>query len=574
MEYIMGTNLLVRNRFVNSALYFQDRFYFTGYEIYNNSYTFFDIYKLDGDDEIQLTEKSRILRIYRFDERHMVGIKDTDDKKEIVLCDANGRIVKKFMEFDKESSIGDILHIEDSLYFILRKENGFVDIYRLNLRNNELESLTDNPVIEISLFYKQGEDGFYFVSDYDGIYNLYYYSIEEERFYRLSNFVRGIFRVYIEDDIYAIAYSSKGYYIGKILKKDLIKEEVKYNEAGDYKNFADNEKIKIQKFKHTEASDYSVMRHIFSTFNYVPYFFYYDKFYTAGTIVTMNDILVHHIFIGDIEYTSDKEVNFGINYYNYSCKPYFSLYFSKFYESYFGFLYLSLLKEKWKYYFNSSVGFRTYYYGYFSNAILLNFRYSSSEKYPYSVSYERGMDASLGIYMYNRAIGSSYNFDTLDFSFTKYFPLFFKHHTLKYYIYSGFLLSNSDVNAYMIRGFTPTKLNLRFGYYLKSYNGEFKEGKSLLASSFTYSMPIVWIERGYRLFPVMLEKIWLRYYYEIAGVFNRCPGIDDFYDTVGAESHIAMMLFYSTSADIIFGISKPLKRGKEYSIYISVSAGL
>jgi len=572
--------IIVKNRFVNSLVWLNQTLYFTGYEYFKNYYTFFELFKISSEKISQITIKGRILAIFKYNKNHFIAIKNTANNKQIILCDKNGKSIKVLAKFKKESIIGDIGYIkeENTIYFILKQENDFVDIFKLNLNNKKIERITNNPAIEISLFVDADKKGFYFISDFDGIYNLYFYSIKEKKFYKKTNLVRGIFKIYkVKEKLYTVVYSSFGYYIGKILGP-LINEEINYNANKNYPNYVEDDKIDLKSYHASAPQPYSPFENMPSTILYFPSFTVNNDFKKYVFIIDLylSDILFYHIFFINLTYDYfTKDFNFKCNYYNYSFNPNFKVTVYKNYSSDGGSLLFQFLKLKWHYYLTFLSGIeierenRKDYY----NSLSVAVSYNSTEKYPYSITMEQGFYSSIKFNLYDKILGSKENFHTMEISTSKFFPFIFLHHTLQLDFKGGFLLNKSDYKPYKIissyfNNFPPIHKYMLTGYFQLC-----KTGKNYLSAKISYSLPLIWIEQGYKLFPFMLEKLWFKFYYNAVEVFDKIPVIENIYDNIGTEFLSTIKMFYSIKTDIGVGISKGLKNGGKFVIYLTIKIG-
>lgn len=572
--------IIVRNRFANSLASLNQTIYFTGYEYYKNYYSFLELFKIDSDSSVQITQKARLKGIFEYNDKFFIAIKDNINKIQVIISDNRGRVIDKIIEFDKVETVGDIVYVrnEHSIYFILKQNEDFVDIFKLNLSTKKIERLTKNPAIEYSLF--SDNTGLYFVSDFDGIYNLYYYSFDKKEFYKLSNFITGILRI-IKDKrkFYVVAYSSYGYYIGEILTTSLVKEEVDYNnETKTFSNYVEKDRIEIKSF-HTSASEtYSPFRSMLSTILYAPAIMLntLNDNIIGGVRLYFSDILFYHIFLLNFLYDFYYErMYFEIDYYNYLFDPNLNINIYNYYDLDGGSFLFRFFKLKWQYYLSlySGINIEREFYKYFYNSFIMKITYNSSQSYPLSVDYERGVYTGVLFNIYEKLLGSEESLYTMELWCAKFVPFFFSHHTLKFDFKAGFLLNKSRYKPFEIRGPIFYDIPLHHKYSLKSYIGLKIRGKNYTAGIISYSFPIVWVEQGYRLLPFMLEKLWTKVFYEFAQVFNRLPKINKFYDVAGLEFHTTIKMLYRIGFDMGLGISKSLKKAREYTYYITINLG-
>jgi len=220
-------------------------------------------------------------------------------------------------------------------------------------------------------------------------------------------------------------------------------------------------------------------------------------------------------------------------------------------------------------------------------SLKLSYSYSDAEKYGFSISPEQGQSFSLSFEHADKALGSDYTFNKLLFDGRKFIPLphFPSSHQVlalrlvagtssssilesdldgeKFKLggnYSADNLSNTDTNAFSLRGYKPSAL----------------EGNNILLTILEYRFPLANIEHSLKLGPlsIFLERLSGVFFFDIGNAWeNSGPSIwQDFKSGIGAELKANFNSKYDSPFTLRLGAAKALTDPKGYDIYITLGS--
>ena len=114
---------------------------------------------------------------------------------------------------------------------------GHPKILLCNINDDELEKckivVTHEKASLTQVSFSHDSNELYFVSDVDGIFNIYSYNLKNKNIYKKTNILTGLFYpVSTKNFLYAIAYFANGYDIVSIENKDLKNELVIFLKSG------------------------------------------------------------------------------------------------------------------------------------------------------------------------------------------------------------------------------------------------------------------------------------------------------------------------------------------------------
>ncbi|MBE3127719.1 MAG: PD40 domain-containing protein, partial [Candidatus Atribacteria bacterium] len=229
-----------------------------------------------------------------------------------------------------------------------------------------------------------------------------------------------------------------------------------------------------------------------------------------------------------------------------------------------------------------------------TTSLKLGYSYSDAEKYGFSISPEIGNSFSLTYEHADKALGGDYTFDKLIFDGRKFIPLPLpsSHQVLALRLvagigsssilesdldgekfklggnYSADNLSNTEVNAFSLRGYKPATL----------------EGNNLILASLEYRFPLANIEHSLKFdpFSIFLERLSGAFFIDIGNAWesagvnktneeNEINSIwQDFKSSIGAELKADFNQKYDSPFTLRLGAAKALTDPKGYDIYITL----
>lgn len=191
---------------------------------------YLDLYRLDLQTkaEKRLTRGLRAYNPIFLSEDSLLFLKRDSGRVDIGMMDLISGKISTFLSFSKDIQVKNMSISPDRKMLALSiwKEGGYQDIYLLDLERRTLKQVTYDKATDSSPEFSRDGRYIIFSSDRSGIYNLYAYDIEREKFYRITNLFGGAFEPTIgEDKIIFIGYSYEGYDVYTIdYKPDTWKE--------------------------------------------------------------------------------------------------------------------------------------------------------------------------------------------------------------------------------------------------------------------------------------------------------------------------------------------------------------
>ena len=229
-----------------------------------------------------------------------------------------------------------------------------------------------------------------------------------------------------------------------------------------------------------------------------------------------------------------------------------------------------------------------------TTSLKLGYSYSDAEKYGFSISPEIGNSFSLTYEHADKALGGDYTFDKLIFDGRKFIPLPLpsSHQVLALRLvagigsssilesdldgekfklggnYSADNLSNTEVNAFSLRGYKPATL----------------EGNNLILASLEYRFPLANIEHSLKFdpFSIFLERLSGAFFIDIGNAWesagvnktneeNEINSIwQDFKSSIGVELKADFNQKYDSPFTLRLGAAKALTDPKGYDIYLTL----
>ena len=479
---------------------------------------------------------------------------------------------------------------------------GYQDIYILNLEpdnlstnnlnpnnigNSTLRSIFCDKSIDLSPCWSPDGKYLFFSSDRTGIYNIFAFSLPDNKLYQITNVLGGAFQPAISPDgtqLAFISYHATGYEL-HLMKLD---SRSKSNPNTDPNQWTE---VKI------ENVEPQIMATVAQTFSkdldspsnsennypvhpYHPFTSFWPPTYWIpaaqltendlgiGFSTELKDVLGFHSLPLSITYgLLNNNLNYNFNYYNYSCLPIINFYLSG----------NSVLASQtpiswWKegktginIYFpfegqttstTNSRSYRQIYslgYQYEKSSITtdtssslntnpekitsirLGYSYSDAEKYGFSISPELGNSFSLSYEHADKAIGGDYTFNKLIFDGRKFIPLPSLHQVLALRLVAGtssssILESGLDKEKFKLGGsYSADNLsNIDLNTFsLRGYKPAALEGNNLLLASLEYRFPLANIEHSLKLGPLsfFLERLSGAFFIDIGNAWeSSSPG--------------------------------------------------
>ncbi len=136
---------------------------------------------------------------------------------------------------------------------------------------------------------------------------------------------------------------------------------------------------------------------------------------------------------------------------------------------------------------------------------------------------------------------------------------------------SGTMLNDSKDRAYEVRGLDLWRFPALYEKFLKAYSYYSKTGKNYFIGNISYNLPIVWPERGIKNMPLLFSHLWMKLFYEAGNSYNDVNKFKALH-LIGVELHFEFIIYYRTTTDFSFGITRELN--KEQANYFYMGYGL
>lgn len=525
---------------------------------------------------------------------------------------------------------------------------GYQDIYILNFDpNNNIGNSTLQPIFhdkstDLSPYWSPDGQYLFFTSDRTGIYNIFAFSLPDKKLYQVTNVLSGAFQPAISPDgkqLAFIEYHATGYELHLMQIDQNLNQwtevETEYVEPQIITAQQDTTwPIQRQQSNGLNSSSkikypihpYHPLTSFWPPTYWIPAAQLTENDLGIGFSTELKDVLGFHSLPLSITYgILNNNLNYNLNYYNYSYFPIINFYLSG------NAVLTSQTQTSWweegKAGINISFPFKGQtasttnsrpYRQIFSlgyqyeksftadtstpsdtdpqkiTSLKLGYSYSNAEKYGFSISPEIGHSLSLTYEHADKALGGDYTFDKLVFDVRKYIPLPSLHQVLALRLvagatslsilesgldgekfklggnYSADNLSNTDVNTFSLRGYKPAVL----------------EGNNLLLTSLEYRFPLANIEHSIKLgpFSFFLERLSGALFIDIGNAWESAninintenndinSILQDFKSSIGAELKADFNQKYDSPFTLRLGTAKALSAPKGYDIYLSLGA--
>jgi len=449
-------------------------------------------------------------------------------------------------------------------------KGGKKDIYIYDFETEREKALTDDTAWDITPSWTNDGQYVLFSSDRSSVYNIYAINIETGEVKKITNMLGGAFYPKMSntgDKLAFLSYSSSGYDLSIMDSPDDIASLPVHSnspKAGFYnvmeKPF--DHEMKYKKAPQLNNSRYNALRSLAQPIRY-PYFSIYDTNLVIGAGLTGKDILSRHIYSALITYDiSIEHISYQIDYQNSYfpidiilhaedvVDPVYTDYIDPDIDSLrrimiknMGFA-LNYTIPKIDRYFAAQVGYNwirqssyfqdeelpnDYYNGAYSEVSTL-LEYSDAKAYKRSISNEEGLYAGISTGHYLRQTGNMSNFNMVEFLLKKYQRVpGTKHHVL----FGQFNAALADIKS----GQNTLVLNDS----IRSY-GMLEWNQRKLGGVLEYRLPLISIERGYKLWPMYFKKVFASLYGEYWN-FQNDDNIREI-GIYGAELHASFKAFY------------------------------
>jgi len=573
------------------------------------------------------SRKTKKLRIDYIDFRKafndFVGIIHGEDKYSIVLLDKKFSI-KKYLIKNSNFQIEGIKCSPDGekITFSFRDKNGNTDIAILNITTKTILRITHDKKNDIDPSWNKTGTRILFSSDRDnGIYNIFYFDLNNKKIVRLTNVIGGLFKPKFLNNkkIIAESYHSKGFDIASINIKEKKYSEKQaetetvamdwFSESKTIDDKDNNENIIYKTSNYTfwtsllpsSWSPYLSMQEIYSGrydatvgfnisgedvlgFNsyYAGIYFYIvqnrfaiDAGYTFSYLYP--DFFVRYsddrLFYGDNKFPFDapidvalsrifsRKISTGISIplESYSIKQNFEISYN--YS-------MATLESKAK---NATATTTNYSLGSF------NFSYSfdCTREYVYSISPENGRAFTFLMNGYHQYFLSDYNFLNIYGEYNEYLPSFWNNHVILLRAKGAVSLLSKDDNYFPFNlgryssGLSTQNSSDKF-LGLRGFSTAVSYGNTIAIATVEYRFPVLQYDAGPWTFPLSFRNLWIKIFCDAGNIWDYTSTFGDFKTSLGIELNLELTLGYHYVLKSYLGFAYGFGTNGEAQVYFGV----
>lgn len=177
---------------------------------------YLDLYRLDlkSRNEQRITKGLRAYNPIFLTDDSILFLKRDVGRVDIVKMDLNTGNISTFLSFTRDTQVKSVSISPNRKLLALSiwKEGGYQDIYMIDMEKKSLIQLTSDKATDSAPIFSTDGRYIIFSSDRSGVYNLYAYDIEREKFYKITNLFGGAFEPTIgSNKIIFLGYSYEGY---------------------------------------------------------------------------------------------------------------------------------------------------------------------------------------------------------------------------------------------------------------------------------------------------------------------------------------------------------------------------
>jgi len=504
-----------------------------------------------------------------------------------------------------------------TLAFSWWRENGYRDIWLMDLATRKLTQITHDRSIDLEPRFSPDGHWLYFVSDRTEVHNLYAYELSTGKLFQATNVVNGLFDPAISPDgkrVAFVGFRAEGYDL-EIADLDPSKW---WLAAPSLLDRPDSESPKSG--TPLPSHRYNPLTTLFP-WTFTPYAQPDGYGELLGFRLNGSDVAGRHAWALDLAFGTGRsdDVNFSANYSYYGLWP--NLYvgagrslghrgglvingqdigFDQEDWTFGAGIQLPILRHLIE---SSDLSF-SYDVDYSRSltpmpppdpthlvpqlpqngrvaGIGVSWSFSALRRYLYSVSTAQGRTVGVSLGIGAPFLGSSFNTTySVSWRWNEFIPMPWKPAWLRDHVlslaYAGGI-SGGDPNrrsAFFLGGYPPQDLLKSIYDFsrpgsapLRGYGYGSVVGDQFHVLNVEYRFPIVWIERGYSTFPVYLRRLHGKLFTDYGGAFNEGFSFDKLKVGVGAEVMLELIYGYYFGAALQLGYAYGVNAGGSNQVY-------
>jgi Tol biopolymer transport system component len=547
------------------------------------------------------------------DGTYIVFIKIETGRQNIATLKMKDNSIKIITDF-KDSALSGPRWSPDGQFIVFSRHDnsGGTSIELLNFESGTIETLLKDEHYNINPTWSPDGNMIIFSSDRTGVYNLFAYSLTDQKIYQITHVLGGAFQPEISkanNRIFFSGYNSKGFFIAEMPydpmewseelspKINLFWDNITSSETPENIH-SEREATSVEV---TEKKKYYPVQTLKPKF-WLPSLLFDHDGPVFGAFTAGQDVLGYHTYLLQGGYGISNEAYYDFTYIYDRWEPtfFFRAYslpfaYSEFFEDGEDYyerqrglvtgvkipLPLSTLESR----YNILAGYHLLKVGQLTDIdnrtidglevyegrrdnLFVGFNYRGALKYPYSISREEGRNITLLYRNYLKGLDQKeYSLDYEEFiGMGKNRVIYFN---LKGATSEGEAIAQQ---AYKIGG-PPSTVN---AYSLRGFSSGFQTGKHILTGTVEYRFPVKYILRGWNTKPFFWDRFHIAAFTDIGNVwgFNKGFRLSDFSVGIGAEARLDVVLGYKIKITPAVGIAQGLTDDGETQIYITIYVGL
>ena len=197
-------------------------------ELCNNARYYFDLYRLEkGSNKLQrLTTCARYREVaWSPDGENIIVVHNESGLNALYLLNDQGERVDLLWQGKDKEQIGQLSWSpagDKLVASVWRRDKGW-NIELFDINNKSWTGITNDTDIQTQASFNHDGSELTYSADYDGVYNIYLYSIKEKQTYKLTNVLGGAFYPVLDKEtLYYIGYNNKGFDVYKLDKPQKV----------------------------------------------------------------------------------------------------------------------------------------------------------------------------------------------------------------------------------------------------------------------------------------------------------------------------------------------------------------
>ncbi len=599
-----------------------DSIFYSRINLINNVNFYSDIYRYDIDKK----RSSRITHGLRMsqpdispDNTLLAGIVSDHGSQNIALLEigslknADEKSSLKILTDFRESRVASPRWSPDGtrLLFTSKDNNGISTLHIIEIPTGKIQNLFSGKSSIEGPTWSSDARRIIYSTDSTGVYNLFAWSLQENRATQLTNIISGLFSPDISADgktLVVSKYTSSGFRVALIRNPDSLGSIIDTSTPPSGRYPVDQE---LGKPASLTSSSQSLATHPYSPLSTLTPRFWLPAMIAEGSdgvapglLTAAQDVLGYHFFMAGTYLGTNYDKLYIDTMYRYDrLTPSFSLnayMLPSMYKNLLGYGDYTELEKgviaRITMPFKSFSSKLSLFAGYHlkeqqaltplvndklnglkvfqgrADSFLTGLEYNSSAKYPWSITAEKGRNITGELNYFGKASGSELESRTYTVKWEEYFRLP-AHHTIMLNLKGGMAEGERvPQQAFQLGGIT-TPLN-PFG--LRGYESRFATGDYIATGTLEYRFPAWYFLRGFGTKPIFLDRVHGALFIEAGEVWEKGKSFRDdrIKGSAGTEIRFDMTLGYWLKITPTVGYARGFDRDAIDHLYFSIYTNL